>query len=366
MKSFVQPNNTEPNQRLNRVTRASCPCSSGCWLDAGATRRYRSCRVFFPSRAARSVLLHGFTLVELLVVITIIGILIALLLPAVQAAREAARRLQCGNNLKQYGLALLSYEQSTGFLPVTATKDLVTDEKEHGWMICILPYCEQLAVAELYDWDVPWNHLNNQAAINTPLPIATCPTSPADSKRLIQISSSITAACTDYACPNQINKPGVLASKGYIPAVTNKRGVFHIARHRTMADVRDGSSHTLFVVEDAGRPNHYIAGGQQGPENTNLNCDSDEVVNGVVSGAAWADPDGGCALDGFSTDGLTCFGPCPFNCTNNNEGFSFHPGGINVGLVDGSVHFLSETMSIATYAALVTCNNGEIISGKDF
>ena len=91
---------------------------------------------------------HGFTLVELLVVITIIGILIALLLPAVQAAREAARRMQCGNNLKQIGLATQNFESTYGHFPPAFTSGV----GHATWLVLILPYLEQQAA-----FDAPWH-----------------------------------------------------------------------------------------------------------------------------------------------------------------------------------------------------------------
>ena len=137
-------------------------------------------------------------------------------------------------------------------------------------------------------------------------------------------------------------------------------------RPSSVADVRDGCSNTMLVIEDAGRPDHWITGGQQGPANTNYSgsCSNHDVVNGRVNGGAWADPLGGAPVDGFDNNGLNCPGSCPFNCTNNNEAYSFHPNGINSVFADGSVHFLADTMPLLVYAALITRDNGEIIDGK--
>ena len=119
----------------------------------------------------------GFTLVELLVVIAIIGVLVALLLPAVQAAREAARRSQCSNNLKQVGLSILNYESAIGHFPVGST----TERPSIGgpyistWSVDILPYMEQLGIYELWDPDEAFVHANNQQLRETFVDTYLCP-----------------------------------------------------------------------------------------------------------------------------------------------------------------------------------------------
>jgi prepilin-type N-terminal cleavage/methylation domain-containing protein len=119
----------------------------------------------------------GFTLVELLVVIAIIGVLVALLLPAIQAAREAARRSQCSNNLKQIGLAILNYESAVGRLPAGST----TDAADIGgpyfgtWTVDILPYLEQQALYDLWDKTVDFSHINNRKLRETFLASYLCP-----------------------------------------------------------------------------------------------------------------------------------------------------------------------------------------------
>ena len=117
----------------------------------------------------------GFTLIELLVVIAIIAILIALLLPAVQQAREAARRTQCKNNLKQLGLAIHNYHDTHGCIPIADVNGTSTPISAHARL---LPYIEQDNLYRLVDFNVPYNHVNNDLARNTELQGFRCPSDP--------------------------------------------------------------------------------------------------------------------------------------------------------------------------------------------
>lgn len=122
---------------------------------------------------------RGFTLVELLVVIAIIGILVALLLPAVQFAREAARRMSCQNNLKQIGLALQLYHDAYKQYPPGAlgpTGSASAAEKLHTWCALTLPFVEQSSLQNTYDFHVRFDHANNAAAVAQVLPVFLCPT----------------------------------------------------------------------------------------------------------------------------------------------------------------------------------------------
>jgi len=122
----------------------------------------------------------GFTLVELLVVITIIGLLIALLLPAVQSAREAARQAQCSNHVKQLGLACANYESQNGCFPPSSSFPKGTDPGDsrthrRNWVIAVLPFLEQQALYDSFDLSVPINDSSNRTARGTDLPVMKCP-----------------------------------------------------------------------------------------------------------------------------------------------------------------------------------------------
>ena len=147
--------------------------------------------------------MSGFTLVELLVVIAIIGILVALLLPAIQAAREAARRAQCENNMKQVGLAVLNYESTKKLLPSSKRPLGVTTAPRIAGMTLLLPYFEESSKLSQFDLTLNWSNAANFKVVSTPIPAFLCPTSPADPKRLDadeQIASwTGCAAPTDYS-----------------------------------------------------------------------------------------------------------------------------------------------------------------------
>lgn len=308
----------------------------------------------------------GFTLVEMLVVIAIIGVLVALVLPAIQAARESARRTECQNNLKQIAFAVQQYNAKYQVFPPGS----LGGRTEHGWMPALLTYMEKESLASIYNWRVSWNDTSNQEAVMSRLDFLACPSAPVDEHRLDKVAPGIEAAVSDYAPVGAVD-PIVVAQLSPPPkslgGVMTRLILTTTPRPKwiRVQDIRDGLSNTVVVVEDAGRPIFYTKDGQ-GPLNNNPGNGELPVVNGRVRGAGWADPDSMIRFHSVAPDGLSTPGPCAVNCTNNNEAFAFHPGGVYCFFADNSIHFLAEEMSPKVYAALVTRYGGEVISQDAF
>lgn len=302
----------------------------------------------------------GFTLVELLVVVTIIGILIALLLPAVQGARESGRKTVCQNNLRQIGVALGSYESKLGVFPPSST----SRPKRHSWVPFILPYIEQEALFEKYRFNQNWNHNANKNVVKVRLEVLICPSAPGGKDRMDKVSGR-KVAISDYSPPSGI--AGGLISQGFVDPRPSTRGVMRGNSALPMAKIRDGEANTLIVAEDAGRPQHWVRGGR-GPANTTVSrqCGNLDVRKGRVKGAGWADSSIAIPMHGISPDGLNCPVPCPINCTNNNEVYSFHRGGANILFVDGAVRLINQGIDVNTYASMITIEGKEVIPATAF
>jgi prepilin-type N-terminal cleavage/methylation domain-containing protein/prepilin-type processing-associated H-X9-DG protein len=300
---------------------------------------------------------RGFTLVELLVVIGIVGVLIALLLPAVQKVREAANRLACSNNLKNLSLALHGFHDTNnkfppGYAEGPFPEARITMPVTHGWAPFILPCIEQQPLLDLYRWDLQVYDPLNQPVAAKQLPIFQCPSVPEPDRVMTfaVLSRDRPGACGDYAPAFYVDP--VLVQRGWIRQPADNRGVLEINHMTRLSEITDGTANTILLVEDAGRPRQWRAG-RSGPDQT-------------IAGGPWCGVHTGITLRGASPDGATQPGLCAINCTNDHEVYSFHPGGANAVFADGSVHFLNASMSIRVLAALITRAGGEVVSGSDY
>ncbi len=249
----------------------------------------------------------AFTLVELLVLISILGVLMGLLLPAVQQVRQASRRIACSNNLKQQGLALQQFESTFRSFPAGAEADTL-----HSWSSRVLPYLELEDLCQRIDFKSAWDAPTNASWTRQNLTIFKCPSSwkgYAGSTDYAGISGSTYKAALD------VGRNGIL-----FPLDRSERPV-------ALASVIDGTSNTIVIAE-------AIAVGEDNY--------------------------------GFWSCGAHCLGhdEGPINNRRGSldEIASLHPGGANAVFADGSVHFLSESMSLEIVAALCTRNNQEVVS----
>jgi prepilin-type N-terminal cleavage/methylation domain-containing protein/prepilin-type processing-associated H-X9-DG protein len=303
---------------------------------------------------------RALTLIELLVVLAVIGVLLGLLLPAVQKVRAAAARLSCGNNLRQAGLALYQFESDRGCFPPGAVYGPlpsagVRTNALHGCWPFLLPYLEQEALGAQYRWDVDFFDPANQPAVATQLKVLQCPA--AAPNRVVDPSHPGGAfanggqgACTDYGPVAAVSPE--LATLGLIDPPASYDGALAVNRMTRLADISDGTSGTLLVAEDAGRPQLWRAGRP--------------VLGPFSYGGPWASSANPVVISGASADGSAVPGPCAIDCTNDRQPYSFHPGGCNFLFADESVHFLRAGVSVRVLAALATRAGGEVVSSGDW
>jgi prepilin-type processing-associated H-X9-DG protein len=307
--------------------------------------------------------------VELLVVIAIIGILIALLLPAVQAAREAARRSQCSNNLKQLGLGLLNFEAAHQKLP---TADTGPEYGRTNWLPPILPFLEQGNLVADYDLAIDWWEPPNRTIAAQPLTVALCPSTPNPLRFEDKPSGGTTkrGACGDYFAPAGVHpdiNAELPADRRFNGTVgdSNLKGVLHW--HETsnpsnrLADIIDGASNTILLGECAGREDVW-----RGRVMTPVNYGSPPAR---ARGGAWASTDNAYGIGQRETwhGGLGGVIPGRVGINNSNEWghcfYSLHPGGANFLFADGSIRLLSETTDLYLLGAQVTRAGGEVAQG---
>lgn len=322
----------------------------------------------------------GFTLVELLVVIAIIGVLVGLLLPAVQSAREAARRMQCTNNLKQITLALHNYHDVFNKFPAAG----VLPEGWHasryypGMIVSLLPYIEQDARYEEIQSRVNsstdyWSTLFGGAVYQSPLPAVLCPSDPNGSSPsphmanarlnyMYNMGDGMLKLDAAWHHPNYVNNPYVQA---------RNRGPFHLSDWKSFASITDGASNTLAMSESASASQGYWSRevkGSSGANSALLEPDGaqpvihpDVCMTGVIDPAnpnlylqpcdTWRGNfwQVGTPWNGFHTV-IPPNGP---SCWDSPTGYwaaiftpnSYHPGGVNASMLDGSIRFISDTIN---------------------
>jgi len=309
----------------------------------------------------------GFTLVELLVVIAIIGILVALLLPAVQAAREAARRSQCQNNLKQIALALHNYASAHQELPPGTMMNSFRDPEvpgafgvRLGWGAFILPYMEEQGAFDLMNFERGLGDPGTIAGGAQLIATYLCPTAPDETNHWAECCSGIANNGDPNSDFRTTNYAGVSdAFDGFFGSsqpVSRGNGVLFNFYPVSFRKITDGTSHTMMAGEVTG-----AWGGASPTGNAwishmwiSWNCqDTADGINGFGSVPGGRND----AVDPFDGDG-----DCPNrHCEYFNEsGFSsFHPGGAHFAYADGSVHFLQETIDQNLLGVLTTRDGGE-------
>jgi prepilin-type N-terminal cleavage/methylation domain-containing protein/prepilin-type processing-associated H-X9-DG protein len=339
---------------------------------------------------------RGFTLIELLVVIAIIAVLIALLLPAVQSAREAARRTQCTNNLKQMGLGLHNYESLAGVFPpsdvllgAVGTTNTVAWRNGFSVHARILPLMEQGVMFNAINFIFDHRSAQNSTVVGSAVAFFTCPSDPnADQRTAFPFG---TACVTSYG----INGGDWFVWAGFTQPLT--RGPFGPNLSRRLAEFTDGLSQTVLatdvkVYQPFCRTNGPFANINDptnvpppnadpytvAPEYKSATCSASPPANAHT---AWVD--GNTQETGFTTAWppnkvilnlmnradldletklVTQGGPVFAAITSR----SYHPGGVNALLGDGSVRFTKSTITGNTWRALGTIKGGEVISADSY
>jgi len=336
----------------------------------------------------------AFTLVELLVVIAIIGVLVALLLPAVQAARAAAARTKCANNLRQIGLAVHNFESTYKSLPpgvvnttstvenrdleqfikATATPPTTFAYSRHGFLSIILPYLEQANVLQAtsggFNYRLDWNEGTNRAVSSIRLPVYECPW--ASGPHVVNPNPYIPGffpATSDYwPVSRGNNNIAVWTALGLtFPGPDGVNGVLTVNRLTRFAEITDGLSNTLLVGESGNRHEGWslnkryadaaglgFLGGAWASETNNIVCAGTRAP--ITAGVQ--------PLGKVSTAAHVQAGTVPINGWNQGELYSYHAGICNVALGDGSVRNLSANISLRALQKLAARGDGQPLEAE--
>ena len=295
----------------------------------------------------------GFTLVELLVVIAIIGVLVALLLPAVQAAREAARRTRCTNNMKQLGIALHNYHDTMLVFPPGQYNKLSTDGSPNRacWMQSLLPFMEQAPLYESFQPGIQAKQMALQWANHEQnIPMLLCPTDPNAPKNMT--AGATTAVASQGAHGNYVLAAGstVFGNGGQ---GDNLNGMFYCLSNTRLSDATDGTSNTLMGSEillskDTG--SHDLRGRYYNTWQGNVLVSTLQPPNTTVG-------------DLSSYCVATQKAPCAALGTSNVVQYarSQHPAGVTMLLSDASVRLVTNTINLVTWQRLGQRNDGEVV-----
>ena len=312
---------------------------------------------------------RGFTLVELLVVIAIIGILVGLLLPAVQSARESARRMQCGNNLKQFGLAIHNYESANKRLPAGRSPSGLSTHSQ------LLPYLEQTSAYNLINFSVAWDHVDNTAARAVVLPAFICPSDP------------VSVLPTGWAGTNYRSNQGSGILNALAPTLSsdpnfgypNPNGPFVPTTYLRISSVTDGLSNTAaFSEHGKGDFSNAISTKSDTFWPQTNPTTPDEAIRDCMAintldlqyqrnsnvGAPWLQ--GSHSTSNYfhvaPPQSRSCMFP-PGRISTTAK--SYHTGGVQVARCDGSVSFVAQSIDLMAWRALGSRADGEAISGAN-
>jgi prepilin-type processing-associated H-X9-DG protein len=218
--------------------------------------------------------------------------------------------------------------------------------------VFLLPALEQQALYDQYRWDLGAGDEGNQPVGSAHVKVFQCPSAEPDRYMTFGVFATYggRGACGDYA-PTERVEP-VLADMGLIDPAADYRGTLELNVLTRLTDIKDGTTNTILLAEDAGRPRRWLVG-RPGADQ-------------AITGCGWCGFNNPLTIQGSTPDGEAHPGPCAINCSNDGELYSFHSGGANVVFADGSVHFLKAGMSIRALAALVTRAGGEVIAAGDF
>lgn len=358
-----------------------------------------------PARLAPRRAWRAFTLVELLVVIAIIGVLVALLLPAVQAAREAARRINCQSNIKNLALAVLNYESANKALPQSSAGPVNAEQgvsilspqsPQFSWIVRTLPYMEQQAVFQQFNLKQTHSDYVNEspATMRTPEKaqpaLLMCPSDNALGRSFGPTRGLLAGPNRTFGKGNYV----AFASAEHIECQRFAPGAL-INEPQPLKQIIDGLSNSLMLTEVRTREDQddergvwavgwtgaSIIGADVHTESTSLNkmCSSGQPVKSYVPSAQWSDyallPNAPvpAAAEGAKDNLESCGNsadadlqgmPCRVRNDTSAAARSLHPGGVNGAHVDGSIRWINDNIDVVTYGRLVCVNEGQPVAAQ--